>query len=121
MALLVIMLMVIEGCATHEKFVTKYNGWVGKDINLFIEKAGYPDRTFTLPNKNTVYVYERSRVYSVPGMPMMGWGYGYYGPSYGMFGYTSEIRSERCVLFIETNQKGKIVKWGSRGNRCISN
>jgi hypothetical protein len=50
---------------------------------------------------------------------MMGYGY---GGAYGMFGYGgSEIVQESCKLFIETNKKGNILKWGSRGNHCVSN
>ena len=122
--LAMIAILLMQGCATHANFVKKYNSWVGKNISSLITQIGYPDSTFTLPNKNKVYVYERSRVYSVPSMPMMGYGYGgygYYGGYYGgMFGYSEEIVQESCKLFLETNKKGIIVKWGSRGNSCVS-
>jgi hypothetical protein len=111
--------LLVQGCATHKKFVKKYDGWVGQNISHLIQKIGYPDSTFTLPNKNKVYVYERSRVYSIPSMPMYGYG-GYYG-GYGIFGYGNEVVQENCKLFVETNKKGTIVKWGSRGNHCVSN
>ncbi len=111
-------LLWLQGCATHAKFAQRYNSWVGQNIAHFIAQQGYPDRTFTLPNKHKVYVYEESRIVSYPSM---GFGYGgYYGGGYGMFGYGTDIEQRVCKLFIETDQKGKIVKWGSRGNACVS-
>jgi hypothetical protein len=115
-------LLLMQGCATHEKFVQKYDTWVGKNVSKLIAKIGYPDSTFILPSKNKVYVYEKSRVYTVPSFSMMGYGYGGHYGSYGMFGYGSnEVMQESCKLFIETKKKGIIVKWGSRGNNCVSN
>jgi hypothetical protein len=114
-------LLFMSGCATHQKFVNKYNSWVGQDINHLIQKIGYPDSTYTLPNKNKVYVYERSRIYSYPSMSM---GYGhwpYYRGGYGMFGYSTDVVQKTCKLYLETNKKGIIVKWGSSGNACVSN
>ena len=116
---LFVTILIMQGCATHEKFVNKYNSWVGKDIHILIQQIGYPDSTYLLQNKNKVYVYEKSRVYSTPGMPMMG--YGYYGAyGYGMYGYTEDIVHATCKLFLETDKKGIIVQWGSRGNSCTS-
>jgi len=125
LSLLGITLLIFKGCATHENFVNRYNSWVGKDINNLVAQIGYPDSTYVLPNKNKVYVYEESRVYSYPSMPMMGYGYGYSG-YYGGYGYggmmySSEVVQKSCKLFLETNKKGIIVKWGSRGNHCVLN
>ncbi len=123
LSLLAITILLIQGCATHSNFVKKYNTLVGQNINGFIAKVGYPDSTYVLPNKNKVYIYERSRVYSVPSMtPMMGYGYGGYYGGYGYgYGYGNDIVQESCKLFLETNKKGTIIKWSSRGNHCVSN
>lgn len=125
LSLVLLNILFMSGCASHQKFVNKYNAWMGKDINHLIQQIGYPDSTYILPNKNKVYVYERSRVYSIPSMPMYGYGYGYgyggyYGGYYGMYGYGSDIVQKTCKLYLETNKKGIIVKWGSRGNSCVS-
>lgn len=112
-------LILFSGCATHQKFAQKYDGWVGKDITVLIENIGYPDSTFSLPNNNKVYVYERSRIDTVPAGPLMG--YGYYGYRYyGYYGYSYRTVTSTCKLFLETNKKGIIVKWGYRG-QCLSN
>lgn len=111
----------IHGCATHQKFVNKYNAWVGQNINNLIVKIGYPDSTYTLPNKNTVYVYERSRIYSYPTMNM-GYFHGPYNRGYyGMYGYGTDVVQRTCKTYFETDRKDIIVKWDSRGNDCISN
>ena len=116
--LLAVALLWLQGCASHAKFAQRYNAWVGQNIAHFIAKQGYPDRSFTLPNRHKVYVYEESRIISYPSM---GFGYGgYYGGGYSVFGYGTDIEQRVCKLFIETDQKGKIVKWGSRGNACVS-
>ncbi|MCF6244074.1 MAG: hypothetical protein L3J43_03485 [Sulfurovum sp.] len=119
--LLSFVLLSLQGCATHAKFVKKHDAWVGQNISHLINDIGYPDSTFMLPNKNKVYVYERSRVYSLPS-PTLGLGYGYGGlfGSYGM-GFGNDVIQETCKLFIETNKKGIVIKWGSRGNHCVSN
>jgi len=120
-SLFIMAILLMQGCATHQNFVNKYSSWVGQDINQLVKKIGYPDSTYVLPNKNKVYVYERSRVYSYPSMSM-GYGYGrYYYGNYGMFSYGNDVVQETCKLYLETNKKGIIVKWGSRGNHCVSN
>lgn len=111
-------LLFLSGCATHQNFVQKNDRWVGKNINTLITTLGYPDTILSLPDKHKVYVYEHSRVYSIPSGPIMGYG-GYYG-YYGMFGYTHEVISETCKVFFETDRKGTIIKWRARGNHCVS-
>ncbi len=120
-SLLTMAVLFVQGCATHQNFVNKYNAWVGQDINDLIQKIGYPDSTYILPNKNKVYVYERSRIYSYPSMSMGYGGYGGHYGGYGMFGYGTDVVQETCKLYFETDRKSIIVKWGSRGNACVSN
>lgn len=119
LTLITLAAIVLQGCgATHAKFTQKYNSWVGKNISYLISAVGYPDSTFTLPSKNKVYVYEKSNIYSTPSLQI---GYGMYGNS-GLFGYglgSSDIQHNTCKLFIETNKRGKILKWQARGNHCV--
>ena len=117
------MMLLLTSCASHENFVQKYNSWVGTNVAYLVSDIGYPDSTYTLPNRHKVYVYERSRVYTTPSIsPMFGYGFGggYYGGYYGGMSYGSEVVQETCKLFFETNRKNIIVKWGSRGNHCVS-
>ena len=117
-ALATVSLFMFAGCASSANFVHKYNSWVGKDINVFISKVGYPDRTYTLPNKNRIYMYEESKIESYPSMTI-GYG-GFYGPMYGGMSYGSDISQKTCKLFLEVNRQNKIIKWSSRGNNCVS-
>ncbi|MEN8726424.1 MAG: hypothetical protein ABF276_00505 [Sulfurovum sp.] len=120
-SLFIMAVLFMQGCASHQKFVTKYNSWVGQNINDLVKQIGYPDSTYTLPNKNTVYVYERSRIYSYPTMSMGYGGFGGYHGGYYGFGYGTDVVQKTCKLYLETNRKDIIVKWGSRGNSCVSN
>jgi len=120
-SLFIMAVLFMQGCATHQNFVTKYNSWVGQNINDLVKQIGYPDSTYTLPNKNTVYVYERSRIYSYPTMSMGYGGFGGYHGGYYGFGYGTDVVQKTCKLYLETNRKDIIVKWGSRGNSCVSN
>ncbi len=115
-------LLLMQGCATHANFVKRYDSWVGHDINHLMKDIGYPDSTYILPNKNKVYVYAGSKIYSIPSMPVMGYGYGGYYGGYGMYGYGygNDIIQKSCKLFLETNKKDIIIKWESRGNACTS-
>jgi len=124
MILLGLLLLLLQGCATNEKFVRKYNALVGQPIDNLVKKVGYPDSTYVLPNTNKVYVYERSRVYTTPTIvPVYAYGYGGYYGGYGMIAYPygGDVVQQTCKLFLETNKKGIIVRWGSRGNHCVSN
>lgn len=119
-----ILLLSTQGCtnATHAKFKNKYDSWIGKNITYFIKAVGYPDSTFILPNKNKVYVYEKSEIRSATTTIGIGYGHGGYGQiGGGIFGYPigGDVVQERCKLFIETDRKGKILKWQSRGNHCV--
>ena len=119
MVVLAVGVLFFGGCASHEKFVQRYNSWVGQDIDTFIKTVGYPDTTYKLPNRNTVYVYARSRLVTYPSM---GFGFGGYGYPFGYgIGYsTADVELKQCKLYLEVNRKGKIVHWASRGNSCVS-
>ena len=114
----IVTVVMMVGCATHENFVKAHNGWVGQDIRTYIKQAGYPDRTYTLPNGHKVYVYEKRRIVREPVLAPA-FGFGHYG-AYGGLGvaYYDTIDTETCKLFLETNKKHIIVGWGYRGNAC---
>lgn len=111
--------LLLVGCATRENFVKTYDAWVGQDIRTYISQAGYPDRTYTLPNGHTVYVYETTEVSSTPVItPSFGFGSGGYYYGGVAMGYYSDVDVETCKLFLEANKHHIIVKWGYRGNAC---
>lgn len=122
-SLIIISSMILTGCATNENFVKQHNEWIGKNINDYIIRSGYPDNSYDIPNGNKVYVYTKTRSYLFPRHTI---GYGYFGirgrylggfyP--GMGGYDEII--ETCTVYIETNKKGTIVKWGAKGNSCVA-
>lgn len=123
-SMIIISSMFLSGCATNENFVKQHNEWIGKNINDYIARSGYPDDSYEIPNGNKVYVYNKSTRYIFHGSPI---GFGYFGRR-GYFGgfpmgygfYEPDVIVRSCTLFIETNKQGKIVKWGSKGNNCIA-
>ena len=115
-------LLLFIGCASNAKFVEKYNRWRGANIAHLTAQMGYPDNTFTLPNGNRVYIYEESRLYTYPS-PMLGFSFGRYSYGrydYGMYSYGNDVVQEKCKLYVETDKKGIIVNWSSKGNHCVS-
>ncbi len=112
-------ILFLSACATHKNFIIKHNAWVGRDIHAFIAQVGHPDQTYTLPNKNAVYIYAESRIHSMP-MMMGPWGGGMMGPWGGGMMMGGHIEQRTCKLFLEVNKQNKIVRWSSRGNNCVS-
>ncbi|NPA28127.1 MAG: hypothetical protein GXN91_03665, partial [Epsilonproteobacteria bacterium] len=62
----IIALFILVGCASNNEFVKRHQSMIGKDINLYIAKNGYPDSSYTLPNGNRVFVYERKDTITYP-------------------------------------------------------
>jgi hypothetical protein len=117
--------LLMGGCATHENFVQKYNGWVGKDYRQLMKQIGYADTMYKAPNGNKVYVYSKTRIYSTPSVSMMmpapyyyPYYYPYYGGAFAFYG-ANDIVTETCKLFIEVNRHHRIIRWQSRGNHCV--
>lgn len=123
----ILLIITVSGCATHKNFVTKYNRWIGKNISELIRESGYPNSSYDIPNGNKVYVYTKSTTLTTPSI---GFG-GYFGHTIGNNGYIGfplgfgwndyDEVVQSCTLFIETDKKGIILKWGSRGNHCVAN
>ena len=131
--LLVPILLVIFSCATGPRPTTAnyqkiLDTWVGEQIDQLIAAWGYPKNEFIAPNGRKVYVYERSRIMSMPS---------YTTPSTSTvnvdtFSNTATVTTTPgmtfgggiakyvCVTWIETNNSGTIVNWNWRGNDCTA-
>lgn len=129
LAIAIAITILLGGCATNENFIKQHNEWIGKNINDFIAKAGYPDNSYEIPNGNKVYVYNKTSQY-IYAEPTMNFG-GYFGRRMGRNGYIGgypfgsgfgryDVITETCTLYMEVDKKGIIVKWGSKGNNCIA-
>jgi len=123
---LVLLILMLTGCATEANYRKMVLSWHGKNINQLINVWGYPDRTIKAPNGNKVYVYNHRNVYSTPG--------------YSTGGYTSVTTSsegnsivvqqplvehtpqtyyEHCKTWFEFNHRHIITRITYRGNSCV--
>ena len=112
-----IAVFLISSCATTEKFIAKQERAIGTNIKDYIAINGYPDRSYTLPNGNRVYVYEKNELISAPTfmIPIV--------TRDGIWYEREEqiIDQRVCKLYLETTPKGKIIKYDYKGNSCVSN
>ena len=111
-------MIIYSGCATTKGFSTMMNSWTGQNINAFVDRNGYPQKTFKAPNGNTVYVYGEAYSYTTPqytNSQYNAYGNTLYGTSTTYGGGT---RTNSCTTWIEINNQNIIVKWRAEGNIC---
>jgi hypothetical protein len=116
----ILLALLIAGCATAAKYQAVLNGWTGHDIKELQNAWGYPVNSFKAPNGNMVYVYSSSGSYTLPTNTTSTYNvYGntVYGNSNTTGGQTLKFW---CNTFFEANESGRIVTWRAEGNNCIS-
>jgi len=117
-----IILCILQGCATTAKYNAILDTWVGHNINELVQAWGYPDSTFDAPNENKVYVYGYQASSYVPQT-------NYTTTTYSVFGsnlYSNSTTNSfggysinyNCTTYFETNVGGTIVNWQWKGNAC---
>ncbi|KOO13326.1 hypothetical protein AKJ18_19140 [Vibrio xuii] len=120
--IVLIILCVLQGCATTEKYNAILDTWMGHNINELVQSWGYPDSTFEAPNGNKVYVYGYQASTYVPQTNYTTTTYNVIGNnlysnsttnSYG--GYSV---NHNCTTYFETDVDGTIVNWQWKGNAC---
>jgi hypothetical protein len=124
---LMLLPLMLLGCATEAKYQQQLNSWQGKKISDFISAWGYPDNTITAPDGNQVYVYNRQSIENFP--------------TYTTGGYTSvttngnqtvvqqvpsmqmggNVYYLNCTTWVEFDKSGTIVRTLFRGNNCVAN
>lgn len=112
------------GCATTGRYKQTLTTWVGRDMQEFINSWGYPTKQLTVPNGNTVYIYEYSQNVHFPQFNVVGSQnatvVGNHVISSGsentVAGGISGTRW--CFTYIEVNKSNNIVNWNWKGNDC---
>lgn len=95
-----LLILLITGCATTAKMEAKLESWVGKSADALIDSWGYPVSTIEAPNGNTVYKYSESFMYIPPN---------------SMVGYNMA-----CDISFELSPRNEVIKWAMRGDGCTS-
>lgn len=98
--LIAILILTLLGCNSTKGYDNLLNTWVGKDVDELITAWGYPKDSFKAPNRNTVYVFSRSRVYTMP---------------QNTGGQTLYFN---CTTYFEVDEDGLIVGGRWEGNSC---
>ncbi|MBI4350364.1 MAG: hypothetical protein HY550_02890 [Elusimicrobia bacterium] len=107
------------GCATTANYKKAVHSWVGAAAEALVGSWGYPARTFTAPNGNTVYEYASSESYTTSRFttyqynPQTGTGY---ATTYG-----GDTLNFHCKTYFEVNGAKKVVKASFKGNSCKAN
>lgn len=106
--------------------------WIGVNINKLVEKHGYPDRSITAPNGNTVYIVIKNikKFYPVPVLRQpqrkdidiynTKTGAYSYGTSTSDGGLTIEhqIKKTECAGYFEVNKDNIIINIKFKGDNC---
>ena len=124
--LVILLVVVLGGCATEANYRKMILTWHGKNINQLINIWGYPDSSIRAPNGNKVYVYNHRNVFNYPGYTTGG----YTLVSTTKEGKTVVIQQpviqlpsqtyyEHCKTWFEYNKAHIIVRVTFRGNACM--
>ena len=120
-------ILLLSGCATTKQYQANLNSWHNKDINNFISKWGYPDKTMKMPNGNTVYIYKTNQTEHYPGYKTGGY------TTIENMGNNQTIITQvpsvetgggtyhyKCTTWVEFNKNDIIVRTSFRGNSCVA-
>jgi len=75
---------------------------MGHDIDEWVDKNGYPKKSFVAPNGNKVYVFHRERP----------------GPIFYGHGSIRPMPNYHCTTYLEVDNRGIIVRYRWEGNNC---
>lgn len=94
------------------------NGWEGKDINDLIYSWGPPGSTFTMPNSNKMFTWDKVKV--GPTITSTSGSAVYVGSGISVGGGSSLSTTEvfDCHTTFVTNPAGTILSWTLKGNSC---
>lgn len=114
------------GCATTANYQQTLQRWQGANMQDLIHAWGYPNAGVKLPNDNTVYMYNREQLYTMPSNTTppasiinVG-GRSMYANSFSGDFAGNRVVSRYCRTWFEVNSQGKIIRTQFQGNNCIA-
>ena len=108
-SLFVLLIFIINSCATTANYTEVVKSWMGSDVNNLITSWGPPSDTFVMPNGNKMYtwLYTNNSLVTT---------------NYNQ--YTKQLQSRQiqwwCKTTFTTDQNNKIIDWRWEGNSCRS-
>lgn len=134
--------LVLAGCATHGKFVTKMDGFIGQPESVIVGMYGPPQSSYVLGDGSRVLQYTRGRQMVLPGattyQPVRTTTTGNMTLQQGMsLQQTTGIYSATstawvpqqgapttinlsCTVNFTIGADGVVQRWASEGNHCVA-
>jgi hypothetical protein len=122
--LIMIIPLLIIGCATTAGYEKILSSWVNADISDLTNKWGYPTEQFIAPNGNRVYVYQNSNSYKTPTRYQTNANANSFG-NYTYGSATTQVTGGQtivnwCRTYFEVDANNKIIRWRWEGNNCVA-
>lgn len=105
---ILLLALILSGCATKEQYMKEVNTWIGKQEMELISSWGPPNSVFDSPNGNKIYSWLKGNGSQTIGAPIG-----------GMLFMGSQVRS--CTTSFEIEKTSKlVVKVWAEGAKCVA-
>lgn len=115
------------GCLTTTSYQQSLAHWNGTNIQSLIKSWGSPDAAMKTANGNTVYMFSREQLYTVPTQQMApgtilhtGSGSTYASSFNEFFAPGGQTVSRYCRTWFEVNRQGIIINSRFQGSNCVA-
>ena len=119
--LIITLLFSLSACATKKKYINQQKEWIGKKIQFYVEKFGYPNNIIQISKNSNIetYVYISTAInpgtIQQAGNPINSLIMANKNPQFVQFGALT------CTTWVSINKKTKIIKNITfRGNYCVT-
>ena len=113
------LLLSLAGCAVGPSLATRLQAYVGQPETVLVQGLGVPNRTITSAGI-TFLAYDWQSSTVIPGDPgFVGWGWGGYGPSWGIgFPTPPTVITTGCEATFQMTPADTVAAFTLRGNAC---
>ena len=113
LAILVLGLL-ISGCATKSGYKTLLESWLGKTENQLVSSWGYPIGSYVKEDGTKIITYQSSGSYTLPGETVID----------SMTGFPTNTAGQtvltKCTTRFRISTSGKILGASAQGNSCTA-
>jgi hypothetical protein len=106
--ILLVLCLVLPGCATQSVYKQTLDDWVGHDVDELISTWGNPHGTYQDEQGDTVYWYLSERTLALPPATSSG----------GGLGGSSALVKFSCNTWFWLDSDNRIARWQVNGNYC---
>lgn len=103
---IVILALVMTGCATTGKLESRMQARVGQNVNNIIDEIGPPTSSFKKPNGDTVYTWVNTGASRATAATDFG------------FNPHVQVQAYSCNVSYTAGADGVVKYWQYRGNAC---